>query len=272
MAEVAGLAVGVMALFVEIMESYKAAIPEMHQQRGRTIVIKFCVEDARLSEVKRLLTRVTESYKGTTTLEPEQGFIVQRTFTNLSEMLLDTQHRFEERGINRTGKSETSKSLSNFENTIQDLSRLNDALEDCISMYSMQEQRKIPRPIQDVETSFDSPSLTSDSLMNDSCNVSIEGLKAFGDKLFKSYSLSRTFRRAAARLTVWRDGFRFPFSQIELVLGTAEYLYESLAAKFAELIYMLCTFSHFFQNVSCIILLTLVVHRQHDQYSYHRGL
>lgn len=251
MAEVAGLALAVMPLFMNIMETVKTAIAIYHREEKLSMMMtKLYVERARLGEFARILGVVSE---GATplTLDSEHVSILQRIMTSSSEKLIETQRLIARHGYQRSSRSDAIKLYKDLiwarqdetrlSGLIQNLTELNDALYRMIMLQLLQKKSKSgDQSPTSADYNSDKSTSWAKSLVDGLWTSSVESLDVIGDKALKSLPLRRTFRRAIVRLTMWRDGFDFDLSQIELVLGTNEYLYEAVVITLSRLVYFLC--------------------------------
>lgn len=245
--EIAGLVVGVMPMIASIMETVKIAISVYRHEKSLSMT-QLYVERARLGEFARVLGVVSE---GSPTLEPEHVADLQRLLISSSEELYGAQILIAESGYHRSLRSDPVKLYENLFLARQDepgltgltqhLTELNDHLYRMIMLPLLQEQSKTDdQSLSLLDHPPDESVSWGTSLVHVLWSSSVEGLEVIGEKALKSLALRRTFRRAIVRLNLWRDGFDFDLSQIELVLGTNEYLYEAVVLTLSRLVYFLC--------------------------------
>ena len=247
MAEVAGLIIGVMPLVSNIMETVKAAISVSHHEQNLSMTdIKLYVERARLGEFARVLVSNGDV---DSTHDSKHDPVMLRIMTSASEKLLETQRLIERHGY-KSSRYQTPNLYEELQwahdevrlsGLITDLKDLNDSLYSLMSLHKLQGQVKAS---QQHEKTTKTPIINEDSLsstlVNDLWASCVKGLSILGDQVLKSLSLRRTFIRAAVRLTIWQDDFEFDLSDMELILGTNEYLYEAIVITFAGLLFQLC--------------------------------
>ncbi|MCJ1262444.1 hypothetical protein MMC22_002314 [Lobaria immixta] len=246
--EVAGLVLGVMPMFASIMETVKIAI-SVYRHEEDLWMTQLYVERARLGEYARVLGVVSE---GSPMLEPEHVAILQRLLTKSSEKLHGAQILIAEHGYHRSLRPDPVKFCGDLilarqdeprpPGLIQHLTELNDHLYRKIMLPLLQKQSKTDdQSLSLLDYPTDESMSWGTSLVHDLWSSSVEGLEVIGEKALKSIALRRTFRRAIVRLKIWHDGFDFDLSQIELVLGTNEYLYEAVVVTLSRLVYFLWT-------------------------------
>ena len=259
MAEVTSLALAVFPLFIPIMDTLKIAISISHREENLSIArTNLYVERARLGEFARILGLVSDGSSGFN-LNSEQIPIAQRIMTSSIEKLIETQRLIKRHGYTSGAKSGAAKMIQGvvrwtqdevrLSGLIKDLRSLNDSLYSLIELSRLQEQiRPMASSASSPEESLAASISRTNSFVKNIWETSVEGLNVFGETIFKSLILRRTFRQAAVRLTVWRDGFDFELSQIEIVLGTNEYLYKALVIVFSRLAYLHCKRNALLEN------------------------
>lgn len=245
--EVTGLVLGVMPIFASIMETVKIAI-SVYRHKESLRMTQLYVERARLGEFARVLGVVSE---GSPMLEPEHVAILQRLLIKSSEKLYGAQILIAEHGYRRSLSSDPVKFYEDLIlprqddprllGLIQHLTELNDHLYRKLMLPLLQKQSKTDdQSLSLLDYPTDESMSWGTSLVHILWSSSVEGLEVIGEKALKSLALRRTFRRAIVRLNIWHDGFDFDLKQIELVLGTNEYLYEAVVVTLSRLVYFLC--------------------------------
>ena len=185
--------------------------------------------------------------------DPDQVPLMQRIITSASEKLRLTQNLIARHGFSKAGALEEQKITiykkahekldeARVAGLITDLAHLNDDLYRLISFnHFIQQYRTLTPSAQDPNHTAE---ISTSSLVKDLWVASDLALHGLEKSMFKSILLRRTFQRAAIRMSIWRDDFDFDLSQMEIVLGTNEYLYGATVMNFADLLLLCCMWSY----------------------------